>query len=49
MMRFHKINVKEIGLTTGLKKLYKLLKQQKKLEFEPLTEDGMDIETQVNL
>lgn len=33
----------------GLKQLYKLLKQQKSLEFEPLADDYVCTETQVSL
>ena len=36
LMGRYKINVKDTGLTAGLKQLYKMLKQRTSLEFEAL-------------
>ena len=47
MLSGYKINVKEIGLSAGLKQWYKMLKQRTSLEFEALPE--MDTSVRVSI
>ena len=49
MMGAYKINVKEIGLSAGLKQWYKMLKQRTSLEFEALPDADTSVRVSIRI
>ena len=49
MMGAYKINVKEIGLSAGLKQWYKMLKQRTSLEFEALPDTDTSVRVSIRI